>query len=448
MTSFRPVAGTLAPLGGAVFVALWTVAEAGRSGLGDVVVLAACLGVAIGLSVWLPAVSLGLVVVLPLLQLGGLAPAVGETTWPMYSALGVVALAVAATGSQVERWVALPAVLIGSAAAVAHMTLPTTAEPWRWTSWTGGVVAGGHPVRDALVTLVLAGAALVALSWAAGFGIGAATRLRRLDSVLTDTEGRLAQTDLELRLGLERSRISRDVHDSVAHALTVVVAQSEGAAALSRRDPEVVAGALAAISGVARDALGDVRGLVERITEPGDELLSLADVPALVERMRGVGMQISLDEHGERPEIRPAQQLTVYRLLQEALTNALKHGGSTGRASIVLDWRGPGLALLVHSWGDAPLVRRASLPGVGAGIAGMRERARLVGGWLTAEPGEDGEFVVTASLPTRPASLGASPRGASAPALVTAMATTTAATSSPTTPVPGLARGDEATPRA
>ncbi|MBM7027000.1 hypothetical protein JS515_14900, partial [Clavibacter sp. DM3] len=83
----------------------------------------------------------------------------------------------------------------------------------------------------------------------------------------------------------------------------------------------------------------------------------------------------------------------------ESLTNALKHGGPRSRASVVLDWRGPGLALLIRSSGTAPLVGRGSLPGAGAGIAGMRERARIGGGWLTAEPDDAGGFVVTAYVP-------------------------------------------------
>jgi signal transduction histidine kinase len=85
--------------------------------------------------------------------------------------------------------------------------------------------------------------------------------------------------------------------------------------------------------------------------------------------------------------------------VQESLTNALKHGGAAARAAVVLDWRGPGLALLVRSSGRAPLVTHGAVPGPGAGIPGMRERARIAGGWLTAEPDADGEFVVTAFLP-------------------------------------------------
>jgi signal transduction histidine kinase len=426
MTPSRTIAHAVAPLGGAVFAALWIIAEAGRDGLAGVVTLAVALGAAIALAVWLPAASLAIVVAIPLMQLAGLAPAVDSTTWPMHAAVGVVVLLAATTGARRTRLVALPVGMLAAAAAVVHVAVPTDDSPSRILAWTDRMTGGGtHPVRDALIVLLLAGVGAVVLAWAIGFGIGAALRLHRLGRVLEESEGRLAETDLELRLGIERQRISRDVHDSVAHALTIVVAQSEGASAMSRRQPEIVAGALSAISGVARDALADVRGLIERITEAGDELLSLDDLPDLVARIRDVGMRITLDDLGARLDLRAAHQLTVYRIVQESLTNALKHGGADGCASVVLDWRGPGLALMVRSSGRAPLVGRDSLPGSGAGITGMRERARLAGGWLTAEPDGDGEFVVTAYLPFVGPVVGAvGPRdaGADAPALAPAPA--------------------------
>ncbi|KZC96121.1 MULTISPECIES: sensor histidine kinase [Clavibacter] len=391
MTPPRLLAAVAAPLAGVAYAAVWIVAESGRSGLAGVATLAVAYGAAVALAVWLPAASLAIVVAMPVLQLAGYAPPVDSTTWPMLAAIGVVAFVVGATGTRRMRVASAAAAVVGAAVAALGLGRGTASGPTAWV--------GVSSAPDATALLVLGAVGAVGVCAALGAGLGAAVRLGRLDRVLADAEDRLAQTDLELRLGLERARISRDVHDSVAHALTIVVAQSEGATAMSDRQPQVVRGALTAISGVARDALSDVRGLVERITEAGDELLSLQDVPLLVERMREVGMEVAVDELGERPALRPAQQLAVYRIVQESLTNALKHGGSRSRASVVLDWRGPGLALLIRSSGTAPLVGRGSLPGPGAGIAGMRERARIGGGWLTAEPdGADG-FVVTAFLP-------------------------------------------------
>ena len=317
MTSSRMIAHAIAPLGGVVFAGLWVLAEAGRADLAGTATLAVALGAAIALGVWLPAASLAIVVVIPVLQLVGLAPAAESTTWPMHAAIGVVVLLVAATGARRTRLAALPVGILAAGAAALHVTMPTGAVRTRLLDWTDMLAMGGaRPVGDAVVVLLLAAVGAVVLAWALGFGVGAALRLRRLGAVLVEAEGRLAETNLELRLGIERARISRDVHDSVAHALTIVVAQSEGATAMSARRPEMVAGALTAISGVARDALTDVRGLIERITEAGDELLSLADLPALVERMRDVGMGIALDELGERRALRPAHQLTVYRIVQ------------------------------------------------------------------------------------------------------------------------------------
>ena len=387
----RLLAAVAAPLVGVAYAALWIVAESGRSGLAGVATLAVAYGAAVALAVWLPAASLAIVVTLPALQLAGYAPPVDSTTWPMHAAIGVVAFVVGATGNRRMRVASPAAAVVGAAVAALGLGRGTGSGP---TTWVGVASA-----PDATALLVLGAIGAAGVCAALGAGLGAAVRLGRLDRVLAEAEDRLAQTDLELRLGLERARISRDVHDSVAHALTIVVAQSEGATAMSDRQPQVVRGALTAISGVARDALSDVRGLVERITEAGDELLSLQDVPLLVERMREVGMEVAVDELGERPALRPAQQLAVYRIVQESLTNALKHGGSRSRASVILDWRGPGLALLIRSSGTAPLVGRGSLPGAGAGIAGMRERARISGGWLAAEPEGAGGFVVTAYLP-------------------------------------------------
>ncbi|MFT2708614.1 sensor histidine kinase [Clavibacter zhangzhiyongii] len=391
MSPPRLLAAVAAPLVGAASAAFWIAAESQRSGLAGVATLAVAYGAAVALAVWMPAASLAIVVVLPALQVARYAPPVDGTTWPMHAAIGVVAFLVGATGGRRLRLVSPAACAVGAALAALALGAGSASGPSAWV--------GAASASDPTALLVLAAVGAVVVCGALGAGLGAAVRVGRLGRVLVEAEDRLAQTDLELRLGLERARISRDVHDSVAHALTIVVAQSEGATALSDRQPQVVRGALTAISVVARDALTDVRGLVERITEAGDELLSLEDAPLLVERMREVGMEVTLDELGARPALRPAQQLAVYRIVQESLTNALKHGGPRSRASVVLDWRGPGLALLIRSSGTAPLVGRGSLPGAGAGIAGMRERARIGGGWLTAEPDDAGGFVVTAYLP-------------------------------------------------
>jgi signal transduction histidine kinase len=187
------------------------------------------------------------------------------------------------------------------------------------------------------------------------------------------------------------------VHDSLAHSLAVVVSQAQGAAAIAVRD-EHAARALQDIAEVSRSALGDVRALVERIQGSGDDVRhGLRDVARLIADMREVGMDASLEQHGDPAELSPGVADAVHRIVQESLTNVLKHQGRTATARVVLDWRGPGLGIVVGSRGRTPLVE---LDGPGSGVAGMQERACLAGGWLRAGAGdEDHEFVVTAWLP-------------------------------------------------
>jgi signal transduction histidine kinase len=122
-------------------------------------------------------------------------------------------------------------------------------------------------------------------------------------------------------------------------------------------------------------------------------------VPDLVERMRGLGMTVDLRVSGRTLALSDARQVAVYRIVQESLTNALKHAGPDARVTVGIEAASRGVSLNVTSEGEDPLVARGD---PGAGIDGMKERARLAGGWLRAAPtGRDGRggFVVTAFVP-------------------------------------------------
>jgi signal transduction histidine kinase len=260
-----------------------------------------------------------------------------------------------------------------------------------------------HPLQEVFAWLLLAGFGIYAGAWALGVGVANVLKIRSISRVLISAETRLEETDFELRLAQDRERISRDVHDALAHSLAIVVSQAEGALALRSVKPEVVGDSLRNIATVSRTALVDVRRLVEQIQEDDDVTTpkaTIADIDSLVTHMREIGMDASLRLLGNPVSLMPSQELAVYRIVQESLTNSLKHGGPTSTVTVVLDWRGPGLAVLVTSAGGTPLIKERADPDRGVGIAGMKERARLAGGWLTAELSDDGSFIVTAFLST------------------------------------------------
>lgn len=390
-----PVAGAVA------YLVLWIIAETGRANLDGKTVVFALFAVAIGLSGFLPLVSLGLITAIPILQLVGILYPAAAQTWPMYEAAGFVALVVAFTGEGLARKVVLPVGVVTAVLFASRMMIPSIQEGY-WTSWVGGVnYSGAYPHREHFITLTVVALVFYIALWSVGIAGRSLLRERRIGQELSTAEVRLVETDLELRLAEDRARISRDVHDALAHSLAVIVSQAEGALALQSKKPRVAGDALSTIAEVGRGALTDVRTLVERIHD--DDLTAVTpgiqDLDDVIKRMRGVGMDATLQILGEPRELAPAKQLAVFRIVQESLTNALKHAGPSSTARVTLDWQGPGLAVLVVSrpGGDAP----ATSASRGVGIAGMKERARLAGGWLSAAPDGEG-FLVTALIPTRP----------------------------------------------
>jgi signal transduction histidine kinase len=173
---------------------------------------------------------------------------------------------------------------------------------------------------------------------------------------------------------------------------------------LRAKRPAAVDAALSSISDAARSALVDVSGIIEGVLDgkpaPQPEL---ADLDELISTVRTTGLRIRVTHAGEAQPLAPGQQLTVYRIVQEGLTNALRHRGRDSDVAIVLDWRGPGLALQILSSGGEITEPAAAPARVRRGIAGMMERARIAGGWAAAGPDESGDYRVTAFIPYREA---------------------------------------------
>jgi signal transduction histidine kinase len=216
----------------------------------------------------------------------------------------------------------------------------------------------------------------------------------------------------------ERTHIARELHDVVAHQVSMMTVQAGAAQAVYATDPEAARAAMAAVEQAGRQALNELRHLLGVLRpesgrngvgpQPG-----LADLPRLVDQVRAAGLDIAVDD-GVRGPLPMRVQLSAYRIVQEALTNVLKHGGRGTHAGVTL--RDDGAELTIEVVDDAePLTPRPS-SAKGHGIIGMRERATLLGGSLDAGPGPDGGFRVVARLPLADATAAIMPAGTGATA--------------------------------
>ena len=400
--SLRP---WLEPVGGAVFFTLWVIAEAGRLYPFSLLIVLAAYSLAIAVTRVLPLVGLLVVLVVPGLQLAEILPRLTSTSWPVYIATLFVAFLIALHAQATIRWIALGFGVIQAAMVALLLVLPSRADPYGWTSWTGQSQVPDIIPRMFII-IGVTGLGLYAAAWTAGLAVRLNVKQLHGIALLRRTSADLGVAEFELRFAKERDRIAQDVHDVLAHSLAVVIALADGSRFLSKIKPESTDTALRDIADTARSALVDVRGLVEGLRdEPGDRPQpGLSDLDALTKRVSSAGMHVSTEHFGDAQTLTPAQELAVFRIIQESLTNSLKHAGPQSTARISFDWRGPGLALAVTSRGDEhPLDQASTLePHTGHGIRGMKDRARLAGGWLTTgwTDAPEALFLVTAFIPT------------------------------------------------
>jgi len=205
----------------------------------------------------------------------------------------------------------------------------------------------------------------------------------------------------------ERRRIARELHDMVAHHVSVMGVLATGSRRMLQRDPAAADEALSTIEETGRTALREMRRLLDVLRtdpEPVGELApqpGLAGLDGLVEQVREAGLPVSLRTSGDGGSttgatLEPAVALTVYRIVQEALTNVLKHGGAHASAEVRMDLGTHWLTLEVFDTGRGPIART---DGVGHGLLGMRERVALYGGTLRVGPRPGGGFRVYARIP-------------------------------------------------
>jgi signal transduction histidine kinase len=354
-----------------------------------VTAIALVLGVVIALRGRMPERMLVLTAVAGLAQLG-----LDVGVMPADFAMLVIIYTVAANG---RRWASRSGLIGGLCAApLAQLTWP----------------ADG---KDSLgrVLVVLFQMVPFALAWV----LGDSLRTRR--AYLDQLEERAARLEREreaqsqVAVAAERARIARELHDVVAHNVSVMVVQADGAAYVLDTAPEQAKNALETISGTGRQALAEMRRLLG-VLRTGEQRESGEYVPQpdvrqldeLIERVRTAGLPVDFKVEGTPRPLPSGVELTAYRIVQEALTNARKHGGPQVGASVRLVYFDDGLGLLVEDDGKgAPheMYEDGGADGRGQGMIGMRERVGMVGGTLDAGPRPGGGFRISALLPLKAA---------------------------------------------
>jgi len=241
---------------------------------------------------------------------------------------------------------------------------------------------------------------LVFLGWYVGRGIKSRREYLALLEERAEYLERERAAEAQQAVDEERTRIARELHDLVAHRVSMITVQAGAAQTVAVSDPERAIRAMEAVEEEGREALRELRQVLG-VLRPDEErkglapMHGLADIPALVEEMNGVGIGVSLSNAGV-PDVLPARiDLAAYRIVQEALTNVLKHAGPDPKAEVRLSSDDDTLTIEVTDQGSGV----STLPGSGHGLVGMRERATLLGGTFEAGPSLRGGFRIMARLP-------------------------------------------------
>lgn len=263
----------------------------------------------------------------------------------------------------------------------------------------GGGWAAADWLALALAVVGLTSAIIFGTLWRrASVSLG---RARTARASAIDAQARTA----ELAVAAERIRIVREMHDVLAHSLAIMIAQADGGSYVTS-DADASRRAFVTIAETGRAALTDTRRILG-LLRSGEDAPALAPIPddastdALVERAREAGMAASVVRIGQPRALPAGSRMALYRICQEALTNAFKHGGTGARVIVAETWGRESVTITVsNSGGVGGTIDGDPMGGHGLGLIGMRERAELVGGQFSAGPTEQG-FQVRAVLPLR-----------------------------------------------
>jgi signal transduction histidine kinase len=240
--------------------------------------------------------------------------------------------------------------------------------------------------------------------------VAAGVIIRNRERIFVDTERRAAQAEAdrvaeaERAVVRERSRIAREMHDVVAHSMSVIAVQAAAGREIVHTNPDKAAEVFERIESVGRESLAELRRMLGVLRESGDEQTALApqpgihDIEAAVEQSSASGVPTTLVVDGTERPLAAGVELAAYRIVQEALTNVRKHAGSSAAATVSIHYRPQDIVIEVTDDGRGAVSALAPT-GAGHGLIGMRERVEIYGGELSSGPRAGGGFVVRAVLP-------------------------------------------------
>jgi signal transduction histidine kinase len=234
--------------------------------------------------------------------------------------------------------------------------------------------------------------------WLSGLYISTRRKYTRSLEERAERLERERDAEVQIAAAAERARIAREMHDVIAHSVSVMVVQADGAAYTVEADSQRAKRAMEAIGATGRQALAEMRRMLGVLREGGDASLApqpgVEQLTELVVQIRSAGLPVDLAVHGVPAELTAGLQLTIYRIVQEALTNVRKHAGPGATARVGLYYGDHAVEVRIRDDG------RGAVPGDGRGhgLVGMRERVAVYGGSVRAEPVAGGGFEVVARL--------------------------------------------------
>jgi len=331
--------------------------------------------------------------------------------------LAVVVCAVAGTGMVIQVTTPVPAMLtvlvvIFSAARYLSLTAGLVVIPLGIAasiigplSWLGRIPEGQRFLAGGLLSLLCLSAMVNA--YLLGRRITVQGHVAKLDEALAEERflagERSTQDATELADGRARAEVARELHDVVAHSLSVIVVQAEGAKALATKKPEAAIEALDVIARTGRSSIEEMRRIVSLLRGESDaDFGPSPSLPQIPEMVAKAGPRITLEMPEELPPVPESLGLTAFRVVQESVTNFLKHAGPTARATATITCELEAIDIRVT---DDGVGVQAPTEGRGAGVRGMRERVAAMGGTFKAGPRTGGGYEVKVRLPL-PSQLG------------------------------------------